>query len=120
LLFVSFWLLTLAVAAGTILAMWHLRATEGSQRPPVAAGVLHGLAGAAGLVLFIPVLLGSPRGAAAGASSFGIMAGWLFAAALLTGIAVLLRRRNAGVVMAVHTGAAITGYILLLAWYSVG
>jgi hypothetical protein len=110
----------LAAAAGTILALWHLWATEGGQRPPIAAGVTHGLAGTAGLALLIPALLGTPRGAATGTSSFGVIAGWLFAAALLTGVVVLLRRRWAATTMAIHAGIAITGYVMLLVWYSAG
>jgi hypothetical protein len=43
----------------------------------------------------------------------------LFSAALLSGLGLLLLRRK-GVVMAVHAGIAITGYVLLLAWNSLG
>jgi hypothetical protein len=42
----------------------------------------------------------------------------LFAGAILAGL-ILLFRRN-GTVMAIHAGIAITGYVLLLAWYSLG
>ncbi len=117
----AFYVLTLAVAAGTILALWHMRATDGTGRPPPAAGIAHGLAGITGLALLIPVLLGPPRGIAAGAGSFGQIAGWLFAAAILTGATILVRRRNAPTVtMAIHSGIAITAYVMLVAWYSVG
>jgi hypothetical protein len=43
----------------------------------------------------------------------------LFGAAVLTGIVMLLLRRQ-GVVMAIHAGIAITAYVLLLAWSSLG
>jgi hypothetical protein len=43
----------------------------------------------------------------------------LFGAALLSGVVVWLRHRTApAVMMAVHAGFAITGYVLLLAWSS--
>jgi hypothetical protein len=115
----AFYALTLAVAAGTILALWHMRAIEGAPRPPLAAGIAHGLAGAVGLLLLIPALLGPPRGAAAGAASFGMIAGVLFAAALLSGVVLLLRGRAASVTMAIHAGIAITGYVVLVAWFAV-
>ena len=111
--------LTLAVAAGTLLGLLHLRATDGATRPPVAAGVAHGLCGLIGLVLLLPVAFGPPLGAAAGAAAFGPVSAWMFAGALLSGAAILLRRRrNPAVLMAIHAGIAITGYVMLLAWYS--
>jgi hypothetical protein len=113
------WVLTLAVAAGTVLALWHLRATDGAGRPPLAAGIAHGLAGAVGLVVLLLALTGPPRGVAAGVGSFGTLAAVLFAGALATGVAVLVLRRKA-VVIAIHAGIAITGYVLLLAWSSLG
>ena len=113
----AFTVLTLAVAGGTILGLLHLRAT----RPPLPFGIIHAIAGAVGLALLLPVAFGPPRGVAAGAGLFGPTAAWLLVAALLTGAVVLQRRRNGPVVMmAIHAGIAITGYLLLLAWYSVG
>ncbi len=117
----AFYVLTVAAAAGTILALWHMRATDGATRPPLAAGIAHGIVGATGLALLIPVVLGPPRGVAAGAGSFGPIAGWLFAAAILTGATILIRRRKGPIVMmAIHSGIAITAYVMLVAWYSVG
>jgi hypothetical protein len=43
----------------------------------------------------------------------------LLAGAVLTGIVMLALRRN-GAVMAIHAGIAITAYVLLLAWSSLG
>jgi hypothetical protein len=118
LLAAAFYLLTLAVAAGTTLGLLHLR---GSSRPPLAAGLLHAAAGLVGLVLLLPIALGPPRGIAAGAATFGPIAGWLLVGALLTGAVVLLRRRSGpNVMMAIHAGIAISGYVMLLAWYAVG
>lgn len=113
--------MTLAVAFGAALGLWHLRATEGTSRPPVSVGIVHGLIGAAGLVVLLLSLRGPPRGVAAGAESFGKVAAVIFGAALLTGLAVLLRRRKVpAVTMAIHSGLAITAYVLLLAWDIVG
>ncbi len=117
----AFYVLTLAVAAGAILVLWHMRAADGATRPPLAAGITHGIVGASGLVLLIPVLFGPPRGVAAGAGSFGKIAAWLFAAAILTGATILVRRRKRPTVtMTIHSGIAITAYVMLVAWYSVG
>jgi hypothetical protein len=113
------WVLTVAVAAGSVLALWHLRAAEGATRPPLAAGVAHGVVGAAGLAALLLALQGAPRGVAAGVGSFGTVSAVLFVVALLTGLLMLLLRRK-GVVMAIHAGIAITGYVLLLAWNSLG
>jgi hypothetical protein len=115
------YLLTAAVVAGTILVLWHLRANEAGSRPPLIAGLGHAAPGAAGLAVLLLALQGPPRGAASGAGSFGAAAAWLFGAALLTGTVILLRRRKAqGVIMAIHCGIAITGYVLLLAWDALG
>jgi hypothetical protein len=114
----SFWLLTLAVAAGTILALLHLR---GGSRPPLAAGLAHAAVGTLGLILLLPFAFGAPRGIASGSAAFGPIAACLLIGALLTGAVVLLRRRNGPVVtMAIHAGLAIAGYVMLLAWYAVG
>ncbi len=115
----SVWILSLAVAAGTLLGLLHLRATDAKTRPPTWAGIAHGIAGTAGLIALVLALQGPPRGVEQGAGSFGTTAAWLFAASLLTGTIVFLRRRNGpAATMAIHAGVAITGYALLLAWDS--
>ena len=98
------------------MALWHLRAAS---RPPLIAGIAHGTIGAAGLAILLLSLRGPPRGVDTGVGSFGTIAAILFAAALLTGAALLLLRRK-GTVMAIHAGLAITGFVLLLAWNSLG
>ena len=113
------WVLTFGVAAGLILALWHLRDTGATAGPPLAAGIAHGVVGAVGLAVLLLALRGPPRGIDTGVGSFGTTAAALFVGALLTGIAMLLMRRKA-VVMAIHAGMAITGYVLLLAWNSLG
>lgn len=117
----SVWILSLAVVAGSVLGMLHLRASEGVRRPPLWMGIAHGLTGAVGLALLVPVLRGPPRGAASGTTTFGPMAGWLFVAALATGALLLARRkRGPALTMVVHAGLAVTGWVLLLAWNALG
>lgn len=110
------WVLTLAVAAGTALGLWHLR--DGA-RPPLLAGIAHGVVGAVGLGALLLALRGPPRGVANGVGSFGLASACLFAGALVTGVVRLLLRRKP-VVMAIHAGIAITGYMMLLAWAALG
>jgi hypothetical protein len=119
LIFIAVWVLTLAVAAGTVLALWHLRATEVGSRPPAAAGIAHGLVGVIGLTVLLLTLQGPPRGVDAGVGGFGTVAAVLFACAAITGIALLVLRRKP-LVMAIHAGLAITAYVLLLAWNALG
>ena len=114
---VAVWVVTLAVAAGSGLALWHLRDIDGESQPPFAAGIAHGVVGTIGLILLLLALRGPARGIASGVGSFGTIAAVLFGAALLTGAVMLFLRRKA-VVIAIHAGLAITGYVLLLAWDS--
>jgi hypothetical protein len=115
----AIWVLTLAVVAGTVLGLWHLRATEGGSRPPLAVGLAHGLAGMIGFALLLVALRGPARGVANGVAAFGPGAASLFAAALVTGLGVLLLPGKS-LTMAIHAGIAITGYALLLAWVALG
>jgi hypothetical protein len=116
---IAVWVLTLAAAAGSILALWHLRATDLGSRPPLAVGIAHGVVGAVGLVVLLLALRGPARGVDAGVGSFGTIAAVLFAGAVLTGVMVFLLRRK-GVMMVTHAGIAVTGYVLLLAWNALG
>jgi hypothetical protein len=115
----AFWVLTLAVVVGSALALWHLRAAEGGARPPVAAGLTHGVIGTIGLGMLLVALRGPPRGVGAGVGSFGTVSAVLFAGALLSGIVMLLLRRR-GLLIAIHAGIAISGYVLVLAWDALG
>jgi hypothetical protein len=113
------WILTVAVAAGTVLALWHLRVSDDVKAPSLAVGIAHGVVGAVGLGVLLLALRGPTRGVDAGVGSFGAVSAGLFAGALATGIGILLLRRKA-IVMTIHAGIAITGYVLLLAWNSLG
>jgi hypothetical protein len=113
------WIISLTAAAGTILGLWHIR--EGVGRPPLWMGVLHGLAGTIGLGVLLLALQGPERGIASGVGAFGKMAAWLFAAAVVSGVLIWMRRRNGpAATMIVHAGIAITAWVLLLAWNALG
>jgi hypothetical protein len=115
------WVITAAVLAGTVLAFWHLRAAEGLARPPGWAGIAHGLCGVVGLALLLMALHGSPRAVAEGAGSFGTIAAWLFGTALLVGGMIWVRRRRGPTLTIIlHAALAVTGWVLLLAWASLG
>lgn len=115
------WILTIAVAAGTVLGMLHMRASPTSRRPPLTAGIAHGVVGAFGLIALLFALRGPERGVAAGVGSFGSTAAWLFGGALVSGGFILVRRRKGpSISMVIHAGIAITGYVLVLAWDSLG
>ena len=115
------WIISLTVVAGTVLGLWHLRASERVGRPPLWMGIAHGSAGAVGLGLLVLALGGPPRGAASGTASFGPTAAWLFGAALVSGAVIMARRkRGPAITMIVHAGLAVTGWVLLLAWTSLG
>jgi hypothetical protein len=88
-------------------------------RLPMGAGIAHGTLGVVGLGLLLLALRGPTRGVDTGVAYFGTTSAALFGGAVLTGLVMLLLRRNA-VVMAIHAGIAITGYVLLLAWASLG
>lgn len=115
------WLLTLTVAAGTILALLHLRASEGIGHPPLWMGVLHGLAGVVGLGVLLVALRGPERGIASGVGGFGRTASWLFAGAVASGVLVWIRRRKGPAIPVIlHAGIAVTAWVLLLAWNALG
>jgi LPXTG-motif cell wall-anchored protein len=118
LLLAALLLLTLAVAFGVGLGLWHLRAIGAG--PPILYGTAHAVLGTAGLTALLLALRGPPRGEAAGAGSFGAIAATLFGLALMLGLGILLTRRRRPTVIAIHAGLAVTGYLLLLAWYQLG
>ena len=113
-------ILSAAVLAGIVLALLHLRGAP----PHWTLGALHGVAGAAGLAALLLALRGPPRGVLAGVGAFGAIAAVLAVAALAVGLAVAALARRAhggtGLVIAVHATLAITAYVLLLAYVSLG
>jgi hypothetical protein len=113
------WIISLTAAAGTVLGLWHLRADRG--RPPLWAGLVHGFAGIVGLAILLLALQGPERGIQSGVGAFGKMAAWLFAGTVASGVLIWARRRKGpAATMIVHAGIAITGWVVLLAWNSLG
>lgn len=114
-------ILSATVALGITLALLHLR---GSSAPHWLIGALHGMLGAAGLGTLILALRGPPRGMQTGVASFGAVAAVLAAVALALGLGIITlgRRsgRHIGAMIAVHGTLAITAYVLLAAYVSLG
>ncbi|MGH6677279.1 MAG: hypothetical protein ACRECE_13770 [Xanthobacteraceae bacterium] len=118
---ISFAVLLLAVALGTLLALLHLR--PGRASPPWPFGALHGLIAAGGFGLLLGSLGGPPRGLINGTAEFGVFAAALFALALIAGLgllALLRAGRRPGFLIAVHAALAITGFVLLAAYVFAG
>jgi hypothetical protein len=114
-------MMSAAVLWGGILALLHMQATR---RIPRSAGLAHGVAGVAALLVLLFALRGPPRGVLTGVAPFGPLAAVLAAGAAVLGLGVwwLLRRRSGvvGLVIAVHATVAITAYVLLLAYVGLG
>ncbi len=118
-LLVALAILSVTVVLGIVLALLYLRGLP----PHWMTGALHGVLGAAGLTTLVLALRGPPRGVLTGVASFGAIAAVLVAGALALGlgIAALVRRsRSVGPVIVVHGALAITAYVLLLAYVSLG
>ena len=117
----AFYLVSLAVVLGVVLALLHMR---GGMRPHWVAGVTHGGLGAGGLLALVLSLRGPPRGALTGVGPFGTIAAVLGAMAIAAGLGVeaALRRNRAlgGVAIAVHATLAITAYVILAAYVALG
>ncbi len=117
----AFVLLSATAVLGIALALLHVR---GPSAPPWMIGVLHGVLGAAGLGTLLLALRGPPRGLLTGVASFGPIAAVLAVGALLAGLGIvtLARRsgRGIGLLIAVHGTVAITAYVLLAAYVSLG
>ena len=99
----------------------HLRGMT-IRRPGL--GLVHAFAGFTGIRLLTWALEGPRHGDAMGVGSFGTAAAVLFIIALLFGfVAPRLSRwgpKLTGVALAAHATIAITGFVLLLAWSSLG
>jgi hypothetical protein len=118
----AFSVLALAVAAGAVLAVLHLR--EARAAPPRALPVLHGILAVAGFAALLVALQGPARGIATGTASFGTIAAALFALAALFGLAMLalhlLRRRLPGVLIGAHATLAVSGFVILAVYLLLG
>jgi hypothetical protein len=103
-------LLAFAILSATVAAgiVLALLHLRGSPRHG-AVGALHGVAGAAGLVALLLALRGPPRGVLTGVASFGAIAAALAAVALAAGlaVAVLARRSHGAVGLVIGTHATL-------------
>jgi hypothetical protein len=122
-LLLSFSVLVAAALLGSCLAALHLP-TGKAMLPGWPLGLLHGLLGAAGLVMLLLALRGPPRGEAMGVGPFGRIAAVLLAMALLAGLATLAVRlrygRVPGLAIGIHATIAISGVVILAAYTLVG
>ncbi len=95
-----------------------------AKRPPRALAILHGLLALAGFGVLIPALEGPPRGVASGTQGFGPAAAILLLLAAALGIVSVVRRwrheRPPGFWMGAHVCIAITGYVILAAYFLAG
>ncbi|MEJ2376303.1 MAG: hypothetical protein P8Y53_10655 [Pseudolabrys sp.] len=118
----GFTLLTLAVLAGSLLAVLHMRENKALPAWPWAA--LHGLAAVGGLILLALSLGGPTRGAAQGTAGFGAGAAAILALAALFGAMLVSARVRCGQVpgalIAVHAMIAVSGFVVLMAYYFAG
>jgi len=118
----AFALLAFAVALGVLLGVLHMREAAGLPAWPLAA--LHGFFAIGGLALLVLALRGPARGTSQGTAGFGIAAAALLTAAALVGAALLAGRLRKGRVthglIALHAMIAVTGFIVLAAYFSAG
>jgi hypothetical protein len=116
----AFFILSAAVVFGLVLALLHLRGSP----PAWMVGALHGVIGVAGLGALLLALRGPPRGLQTGVASFGMVAAVLAAIALVVGLLIATFRQRLrggiGLVIVVHGALAITAYVVLLAYVSLG
>jgi hypothetical protein len=119
----AFLILTTAVLLGTALAFLYLRTATGLPAPwPLAT--LHGVLGIGGLSCLLLALRGPSTGLGQRNGSFEEMSAILFALAAFIGVGIffthLLKRRRAGMLIAIHAMLAIGGFVVLLAYLFAG
>ncbi len=122
-LLLSFSLLVIVGLLGSALAALALR-SEAAPSRWWPLGAVHGLLGAAGLVMLVLAQRGPPRGAAMGVGSFGRIAAGLLAMALVAGLTIVVARlrypRVPGLMIGIHATLAITGVVVLAAYTLMG
>ena len=115
----AFIVLAGAALLGAGLAVAHLRSKAAA---PVAwwLGALHALTGLGGLGLLALALRGPVRGIGQGTELFGMIAAALIALAALAAGGMLARRlrnRPPGALLGLHAGLAVSGVVILAAYY---
>ncbi len=118
----AFALVLIAASCGAVLVWMNL--APGRTAPGWPLRALHAGLGAAGLAALLLALRGPPRGEAMGVASFGRIAAWLLALALLMGLVLLSarmrhRRLTSGPI-GIHATLAISGAAILAAYTLVG
>jgi len=118
----AFWTVTLAVVWGAGLSFLFLNPVW---RRPAWVAAIHGIVGATGLGLLILALrTQDPRAEALGVGAFAKYAAVLLSAALILGLVIgfgpLSIRRRRGFLIAIHGTIAISGFVLFMAYRSLG
>jgi hypothetical protein len=98
--------------------------TEGAKPPPWPLALLHVIFAIGGLACLVLALRGPPRGLDQGTGSFGIIAAALIVMAALVGgwmlAARIIKRRPAGILIAIHATLAVGGFVILTAYLFAG
>lgn len=112
-------LLFIVVLLGTGLAVLDMASGEATRFWLLA--VLHGLGALAGFGCLVVALQGPERGLGEGTTSFGTLSAFLLLAAGLLGVnllaARLRKRRLPGMLIGLHATVAVTGFVVLAAYY---
>jgi hypothetical protein len=115
----AFTLLSIAVLLGCVLAVLDLR--NGTPTPLWPLAALHASAAVGGFACLLLALRGPARGLDQGTASFGALSAWILAAAALIGVSLLAarlrRRRLSGFQIGMHATFAVTGFVVLLAYF---
>ncbi len=115
----AFYILCATVVLGSALALPYLRVT--ARRLPWPIRLVHGVFGAAGLVVLLWALYRGLPASAMGTAGFGPASAVFVGLALILGFAILLFRvRPPGVLVAFHAGLAIAGFVVLWTVLSLG
>jgi hypothetical protein len=119
---IAFISLSLAVALGSLLAVLDMPTGKATPRWPLAA--LHAIVALGGLGALALALRGPARGLDQGTASFGMISAWLLAAAAVLGLSLLAarlrKRRLSGFQIGVHATLAVSGFVLLAAYFFAG
>lgn len=115
----AFYLLTIAVLIGALLAVMHFMKT-GTALPPWPLAALHTVLVLGGFGLLLLALQGPPHGVDQGVGSFGAVAAALFVVAAVFGGGLLagrLRRKPPSTTLiGIHAMLAVTGFVILMAY----